>query len=137
MPPLPRHYLERSGILDQLKKLVLSDGSEKVGIVGQSTKVGVRGMGGVGKSVLAAALAYDKQVRSVFPDGAIWITVGHKPDISMLQAQLVEFFEDRLPIFLSPKHGKSYLSKLLGGKACLLILDDVWRIEHAEAFEIG
>jgi len=36
--------------------------------------VGVQGMGGIGKSVLASALAHDKEVSRAFPDGIYWLT---------------------------------------------------------------
>jgi CO dehydrogenase nickel-insertion accessory protein CooC1 len=60
-----------------------------VGITGQSSAVGVRGMGGTGKSVLAAALAHDWEVRQAFPDGIYWLTIGQKPNLLELQNQLL------------------------------------------------
>jgi hypothetical protein len=39
------------------------------------------GMGGVGKSVLAVALARDCQVRRAFADGIIWLTIGLQPNL--------------------------------------------------------
>lgn len=49
-------------------------------MTGQAQKVGVQGMGGLGKTVLAAALARDNDVRRQFPDGIIWLKVGINPD---------------------------------------------------------
>jgi len=51
IPPLPEHYVPREEFLDPLRRALLGDGAAALGIVG------VRGMGGIGKSVLAAALA--------------------------------------------------------------------------------
>ena len=46
-------------------------------------------MGGIGKTVLAAALAHDWEVRQAFPDGIYWLTIGQKPDVLALQNQLL------------------------------------------------
>ncbi len=116
-------------------KTLLLGGSRTVGITAPSPKVSVQGMGGIGKSVLAAALARDGEIREAFPDGVVWVDVGQKPELVMLQAQLADFFEDHIPDIISPQQGKSHLSKLLADKACLLIVDDVWKVKHAAAFD--
>ena len=50
--------------------------------------VGLAGMGGVGKSVLAAAAARDPKVRDAFPDGRFWLELGPHPPLLQLQARL-------------------------------------------------
>jgi len=57
VPELPSYYLPREADFVGLKQKLLAGGA----------KVGVRGMGGTGKSVLAAALAHDSEVRQAFP----------------------------------------------------------------------
>lgn len=106
VPPLPRHYLERVEHLDALKELVLG-GGRAVGITAPSKKVSVQGMGGIGKSVLAAALAHDDEIRAAFPDGVIWVPLGQKPELELAQAQVATVFEDGFPEILSPRQGKS------------------------------
>ena len=46
-------------------------------------------MGGIGKTVLAAALAHDSELRQAFPDGIYWLTVGQKPNLLDLQNKLL------------------------------------------------
>ena len=41
----------------------------------------VRGWPGVGKSTVSAALAYDGEVRSAFPDGILFASLGPKPSL--------------------------------------------------------
>jgi len=73
-PSLPSDFLPRPEDLASLKELVLSSGEEKSAITGKTTegclpsdaRVGLQGMGGIGKSVLAAALAWDDQVLEGF-----------------------------------------------------------------------
>jgi len=62
VPELPPHYLPREADLAGLKQKLLAGGAN-VGITGQSSTVGVQGMGGIGKTVLAMALARDSEVR--------------------------------------------------------------------------
>jgi predicted ATPase len=42
--------------------------------------VAITSMGGIGKTVLASALAHDPEMRQAFPDGLYWLTVGQKTD---------------------------------------------------------
>jgi hypothetical protein len=58
VPDLPPHYLPRDADLAGLKRKLLN-GEASVGITGLSSAVGVQGMGGIGKTVMAAALAHD------------------------------------------------------------------------------
>jgi hypothetical protein len=74
VPELPPHYLLRAEDIAELKQKLLA-GDRSIGITGQSSAVGVQGMGGIGKTVLAAAMAYDSEVRQTFPDGIHWLTV--------------------------------------------------------------
>ena len=79
VPDLPRHYSPRQGELDVLRQKLLA-GDESVAI---------SGMGGIGKTVLASALAHDTEVREAFPDGIYWLTFGQKPNLLGLQNQLL------------------------------------------------
>ncbi len=115
---------------------MLADTNQPVAITAKSRSVGVQGMGGIGKTVLATALARDEEVRRAFPDGVIWITFGQTPQILTLQSDVVEALGDKQATFTEINSGKTQLRKLLTGKACLLILDDVWNLEHAIAFDV-
>jgi hypothetical protein len=88
VPDLPPHYLPREVDLAGLKQKLLG-GSANVGITGQSWAVGVQGMGGIGKTVLAVALAHDSEIRQKFPHGVYWLTVGQNPNLLELQNQLL------------------------------------------------
>ena len=94
VPNLPPHYLPRQGVLSGLKQKLLASGAN-VGITGQSSAVGVQGMGGIGKTVLAAALAHDWAVRQAFPDGIYWLTIGQKPNLLYLQSQLLRHWRKK------------------------------------------
>ena len=57
VPTLPPHFLGRPELLRRVKEALLVDLQKPVVITGSGSRVGVQGMGGIGKSVLAAALA--------------------------------------------------------------------------------
>src|SRR5580692_7192276 len=88
VPELPPHYLPRAADLAGLKQKLLAGGAN-VGITRHSSAVGVQGMGGIGKTVLASALAHDLEVRQMFPDGIYWLPVGQKPNLLDMQNRLL------------------------------------------------
>jgi len=137
VPELPPHFLPRPEHLEPLKESVLADADvgRTVGITATTRKVGVQGMGGIGKSVLAAALARDEDVRRAFPDGVLWVTLGQELTLTLRQVQVAAALDDESPAFTDVQQGKARLSELLADRACLLILDDVWNARHAGAFD--
>ncbi|MBW4448809.1 MAG: hypothetical protein KME38_18590 [Spirirestis rafaelensis WJT71-NPBG6] len=136
VPNLPPHFLPREEQLNPLKSNVLADTNQPVAITAKSRSVGVQGMGGIGKTVLATALARDEEVRRAFPDGVIWITFGQTPQILTWQSYIAKALGDNQAAFTEISLAKARLRELLTDKACLLILDDVWNLEHAGAFNV-
>ncbi|WP_448546111.1 NB-ARC domain-containing protein, partial [Roseiflexus sp.] len=128
LPPLPEHYVPREADLARLRQALLTNGAAALGIVG------VKGMGGIGKSVLAAALAHDLAVQAAFPDGIIWLPIGREPNLPARQEELYLFLTGQRENFRDAIQGRGFLSVALAGKTCLVILDDVWDSRHAEAF---
>ena len=52
------------------------------------TRIALQGLGGAGKTTLASRVARDPAVRQCF-DRVCWLTVGHTPDVPMLQQSLL------------------------------------------------
>ncbi|BAY30193.1 WD repeat protein [Nostoc carneum NIES-2107] len=107
-----------------------------MGITAKSRRVGVQGMGGIGKTVLATALARDPDVRKAFPDGVLWVTFGQTPQILTWQSYLASALGDKQAAFTEVGLAKARLRELFAEKACLLILDDIWRLDDATAFDV-
>ena len=97
--------------------------------------VGLVGMGGSGKSVLAAAAARNPQVRDAFPDGLFWLELGPHPPLLQLQARLAEALGDSTPITDIPE-GRARLSRRFAERRCLLVLDNVWARTDLSAFAV-
>ena len=71
-------------------------------------------------------------MRRAFPDGIFWITLGQKPQLAERQRWLARELGDEA-LFPDERSGKECLRNLLAGRKVLLVLDDVWQREHAEA----
>ena len=75
VPPLPAGFVAREELAGCATRCWRA-GDGAVGITGKA--LGLHGQGGIGKTVLAAALARDDGVRRHFPDGVFWVTVGEQ-----------------------------------------------------------
>lgn len=135
VPSLPQHLLERPDRLRALKDAVLADLRRTAVVTGEPHRHGLHGMGGIGKSVLATMLARDTEVRRAFPDGVVWLPVGRQANPSELMRSLARSF-GAPAVFETEREGKVLLERLLAERAVLLVLDDVWEVRDAEAFDI-
>ena len=145
VPNLPRTLLARPLLMRRIKDALLIDLNKPVVVTGAAAtaddqgnapqQVGLQGMGGLGKSVLATAVARDREVRRAYPDGVIWITFGPKPSVAALMREFATHLECD-SAFGTLAEGKGILGAFCARKALLLILDDVWSARDAEAFDI-
>jgi hypothetical protein len=135
VPSLPRHTLARRDSLQSLKVNLLDDIQRPIVVTGAAARMGVYGMGGIGKSVLVNLLARDSEVRRAFPDGVLWIVFGIAPNILELQRNVLNIFLDSESIE-NVAQGRVKLESFLASRAVLLVLDDVWDRAHAEAFNV-
>ena len=135
VPDLPPHYLSREENLAGLKRKLLA-GVESVAITSQGQALGLQGMGGIGKTVLAAALTRDSEVRQAFPDGIYWLSIGQKPNLLDLQNQLLGRLTGSKETLTKQQEAKDAMREALEGRAALVVLDDVWMIDHANAFSV-
>jgi len=135
VPSLPPHFVARPDCLRKIKDDLLMDLQKPIILKGALARVGIHGMGGSGKSVVAAALTRDREIRRAFPDGIVWLTFGQQPNLLQLQNDLAEVLGQK-EHFETITHGKGKLKELLSSKAVLLILDDVWEARHVEVFDV-
>jgi WD40 repeat protein/serine/threonine protein kinase len=125
VPDLPPHYRAR----DELAPLITA-------LIGERDhKLGVHGMGGTGKSVLAAAAVMAPEVRAHYPDGIFWLSLGQEPAIVPLQTRLARVL-GHAGAFDDADEGKQRLKELFSGKRALLVLDDVWDLDHAAHLDV-
>jgi hypothetical protein len=135
VPSLPPHFLSRSERLTALRDALRADLDRPVVITGAAARVGMHGMGGIGKSVLAATLSRDRKVREAFPDGIVWVGLGPLPTVADLQRRVhKDLGGDRG--FQTEHEGRVKLREILKDKRVLLILDDIWRREDVDWFDV-
>jgi hypothetical protein len=91
-------------------------------------------MAGVGKTVLATATILDAEIEPAFPSGIVWLKIGRQADILQKQAELAKALSGKEHSFRSWEEGRGQLSQLTQGEHLLLVLDDVWQVEGADAF---
>jgi hypothetical protein len=133
-PPLPAHFVERPEYSDDLKTRLLNGSSADSRTL---VITAIHGLGSVGKSTLAAALAHDAEVQCRFCDGILWATLGQQPDVLALLSGWVQALGDYSFKPTSVTATSNHLRTLLYDKAVLLVVDDAWNIENAQAFNVG
>ena len=106
---------------------------------------GLHGMGGVGKSTLAACLAHDVRVHAICPNGVVWVDFGQEKSAESAMQDLTRRVASLLkqPIPETDSEGQSLegldpsekvrkqLQLLFNGRRVLVIADDVWEASQA------
>jgi hypothetical protein len=128
---LPVNFVARPELLDAMRAALLA----------HPAGIALHGMGGIGKSVMARALCDDPALQTAFPDGILWATLGQDAGESDMRARLRAWVEtlggvvgESAPTL---EQLREALAALLEERACLLIVDDVWRRRDAEQFRVG
>lgn len=103
------------------RSLELEEFTRTLSNEGRAIICGIRGMGGVGKTTLAAHLAY--QLRSEFPDGVLWARLDTSDSLSILSAFADAYGKD-VSYYKDVESRASVVRNLLGGKRALIVLDN-------------
>lgn len=135
VPPFPPGYLVRDE-LDGLRAAILDERYAAVGVTGRVSGLGLAGQGGIGKTVLAIALAYDSRVEGSFPDGVFWVSLGEHADPLAAQRDLLKRLGKPATDVRSVTQGARALRETLTRRQCLLIVDDVWSAAAASALAV-
>ncbi|BAT83144.1 hypothetical protein VIGAN_04024900 [Vigna angularis var. angularis] len=88
--------------------------------------IGIYGMGGVGKTFLAAYMQNEIKRNKIFED-VLWVTVSHDFTIVKLQQRIAEIIKVRLCSDDETERSMILASELEKRKNILFILDDVWK----------
>ena len=128
--PLPTTYVPRPAKLEELRRAVIDDDGR-----GPVAVTALRGLGGIGKTVLAQALCKDEVVQAAFPDGVVWTTIGRTPgDLVSQMHEVGKALDDLTGEYNTLDSSKNSLRTALQGKAALVVLDDVWDVQHVQPF---
>jgi len=130
-PPLPAHYVERTLATEAIVDSLLSKTAPHSGVLVVSA---IHGLGGVGKTTLAIAIAHEPVIRRRYQDGVLWATLGQNPDCLSSLIEWIYVLGDHAFRPTTIAAAAAYLRTLLYRRACLLVVDDVWDAEHARLF---
>src|SRR5436305_4137756 len=128
-PNLPQNHVPRAQAVADLRDLVFTEGA------GANIAVtAVAGMGGIGKTVLATALCRDLVVQRAFPDGIAWITIGRvwDGDFVTRMREVARALGEDLTRYDNPLACENRYRTILREKAALVVVDDVWNLEHLQ-----
>lgn len=126
---VPYALVGRITLIDELRQALIA-----------GKDVALSGLPGVGKSVLATALAHDEELRRHFQAGILWAGLGQNANIlSELSKWAIAL---GLPVDMftgmeGVRERASALHALLGERRYLLIIDDVWESQHGLALKVG
>jgi tetratricopeptide (TPR) repeat protein len=137
-PPLPQNHIVRTALLEKMKARLASAVSLPKSSQSACAKIALWGMAGIGKTSIAVAAVADPDIKRMFPDGIIWLTFGRDPSAHLQrQTELLIALGQYSGMPLDPKMGRSEVYRALEHKKCLIVLDDVWRKEAIELFDVG
>jgi hypothetical protein len=134
VPALPPHFVPRTSWVERLAGFVLTDVRGPTAVVAARQTSALQGMGGIGKSVLAAALARSIECRRAFGDGIVWITVGQTADL-LANMRAVGALFGTAELYGSIDRARAQLASDLEDASALIVLDDVWNKSDIEPFQ--
>ena len=133
-PPLLEHFVPRPEESSELKNRLLDLDQMSTGILVISA---IKGLGGIGKTILATVMAHDSDVKKRFVDGILWATLGQEPDILSLLSGWIQGLGDYEFHPTTPKAATDHLRTMLQDKSLLAIIDDAWRVSDVKPFLVG
>jgi hypothetical protein len=121
VPNLPDCYRPRENVEKQVKDKLLDHSARS------RSCVTAQGMGGVGKSVITAAVVRHNEIRARFTGGIAWIGLSQQPNLLALQQGCyLQLTKEHMPKKRqsSVEEQHSCLSEALVSKTILVVIDD-------------
>jgi hypothetical protein len=132
VPPSPPHFQPRPDDLESLARTLLVEEREPVTGPDSERITVVHGMGGIGKTVLAASFARSTSTRRAFSDGVVWVTANPDADEADVVAQVAALATHAPAVAHSLAEDVSRLREALAERRMLIVVDDAWRVAQLE-----
>ncbi len=127
VPNKPANFISRNVDIQKIKEIIMADVFNPGVITSVSKSTAIQGMGGIGKSVLAAAVCQDCDVMRLFSDGIYWITIGQEnAEINVINGIQLLTENEYLNLKDNYENVRNKLREAIKDKNCLIVLDDVW-----------
>lgn len=135
VPSLPPRFQPRGVELDTVRSFLLSDLLRPSAEHADERVTAINGMGGIGKSVLAAAVARNIDMRRAFKDGIAWFDCGDPSGFQWALKGIGAALDERHHAkYLNLETARHRLPEALRDRACLLVLDDVRAVSEIQPF---
>ncbi|MDM8558068.1 NB-ARC domain-containing protein [Candidatus Parabeggiatoa sp. HSG14] len=128
---LPNNLVKNIPLLNEIRSKLLVETTEE-----QRAPIILQAPCGMGKSVMATALARDTKIRQAYPDGIFWLSLGMEADLVAHQMVLLQALNDTTTNIAEVEKGTKRLRELCATRACLIILDDVTDAQDILAFNV-
>lgn len=128
VPTVPNIVVGREILMECLIQDLVSGGHSAISLFGQ---------GGVGKSTLAAMLAHNKQVLAHFNDGVLWAGLGRNASVYSVQSSWLKAVGENPETIGDSQELHERLNQKLNEKRILVVLDDAWSLEAAQALQLS
>jgi hypothetical protein len=127
MQEVPQEIFGMWDLFQRVKSKILERQS-----VSQSDRcVGIQGMGGSGKTLLAQMVNNNEEIQESFgKDSIFWITVGRDAFVSSLYVRMREYLRVKTSCETPLEDQRTHLMNVFSNRRVLLILDDVWDNVH-------
>lgn len=132
VPDVPPHFQPRPEALSALAAQLLVDERRPVTLTGPERVTVLHGMGGLGKSVIAAAFARSTTTRRSFADGVLWLPCSEATAPLALMAELARLLGDPPQHHATLAESSTRLAGLLQTRSLLVVLDNAWLPEQVE-----
>ena len=132
VPDVPPHFQPRVDDLSQIAACVLIDEKKPVTLTGPQRATVLHGMGGTGKSVLAASFARSTSTRRSFSSGVYWLNAGEDTAPLAIMAGLGNLLGDPPQLHTDLATSSTRITKALSTQRALIVLDNAWQIEQIE-----
>ncbi|MEM9892468.1 MAG: NB-ARC domain-containing protein, partial [Actinomycetota bacterium] len=131
VPSLPAELFDRPEAIAAVREALTDDAVAGISGARGASAFGLAGQGGIGKTTVAVAVANDRDVRRLFPDGVIWLTVGEHRNMLEAQVSLLRLLGDPGDVRTITEARERLESRLTDGRR-LVVLDDVWTAQQFE-----
>lgn len=132
VPSLPMFFQPRDDLLGAMHDRLLSDTQRPDVVTDADQVLVVDGMGGIGKSVTAAAFCRLARTRRTVPEGVYWIEAGEGAQPLEVVRELAAALGAATSELNTLASARALLPGLLAGRRCVVVLDDVWDVAVAK-----